>query len=344
MIKVVVIGLGRMGISHAAIANTHPDVNLVGLCDASSLILNTLRQYAPTPCFADYRRMLDETRPDCAIIATPTSSHVGILREAMERSLHVFVEKPFGIDLAEGHQLFDIGARQQRVNQVGYHLRFVGAFIEAKRLLDHGAIGEVYHFTAETYGPLVLSESSGWRGKKNEAGGCLYDYASHAINLVNYFIGVPDAVGGTVLKSIYSKEVEDAVYATLAFHNGCTGHLAVNWSDETHRKMTNQVTLNGTLGKIVVDRQECRIYLSRKAKFEDLSPGWNIKYTTELTKPVWFYLRGEEYSAQIGYFIDRVKTGNTDNVSSFASALETAITVDMLRNDAKKLAYGGTLF
>lgn len=341
----MVIGLGRMGISHAAIANTHPDVDLVGMCDSSSFVLNTIRQYSPTPCFADYRKMLEETQPDCAIIATPTSSHVSILRDVMERGLHVFVEKPFGIDLADGFQLVDIAKRSQRVNQVGYHIRFMAAFMEAKRLIDKGAIGDVYHFTAETYGPLVLGESSSWRGKKTEAGGCLYDYASHAINLVNYFIGgVPDAVGGTVLKSIYSKEVEDAVYATLAFRNGCTGQLAVNWSDETHRKMTNQVTLMGRLGKIVVDRQECRIYLRSKANFEDLSPGWNIKYTTELTKPVWFYLRGEEYSAQIGYFIDQIKAGSTDNINSFASALETAITIDMLKNDAKKLAYEATLY
>lgn len=338
MIKMVVIGLGRMGISHAAIANTHPDVDLVGMCDSSSFVLNTLRQYASTPCFTDYRKMLEETQPHCAIIATPTSSHVSILREVMARGLHVFVEKPFGIDLADGHQLVQTVERKQLVNQVGYHLRFVAAFMEAKRLLDNGAIGEVYHFTAETYGPLVLGESSNWRGKKTEAGGCLYDYASHAINLVNYFIGLPDAVGGTVLKRIYSKEVEDAVYATLAFQNGCTGQLAVNWSDETHRKMVNQVTLIGSLGKIVVDRQECRIYVRRKEGFEDLAPGWSTKYTTELTKPVWYYLRGEEYSAQIEYFIDRVMNGKTDNINSFASALETAITIDMLRNDAKKLA------
>jgi len=343
VIKVAVIGLGRMGISHAAIVNTHPDVSLVGVSDASSLVLNTLRQYMPTPCFSDYRQMFDETQPDCAIIATPTSSHVSIINEAMERGLHIFVEKPFGLDLADGYDLIELAKRKQLVNQVGYHLRFVAAFMEAKRLLDKGAIGDVYHIMAETYGPLVLGESSNWRGKKTEAGGCLYDYASHAINLVNYFVGVPDAVGGTVLKRIYSKEVEDAVYATLAFHNGCTGQLAVNWSDETHRKMTNQITLNGSAGKIVVDRQECRIYLRRKTGFEELSPGWNIKYTTELTKPVWFYLRGEEYSAQIGYFIDKAKTGNTDNINSFSSALETAITIDMLRNDAKKLAFEGTL-
>jgi len=343
VIKVVVIGLGRMGISHAAIVNTHPDVDFVGMCDASRFILNTLRQYMPTPCFADYREMLKKTQPDCVIIATPTSSHMSILREVMEQGRHVFVEKPFGVSLADGHQLVDLAAQKHLVNQVGYHLRFVAAFMEAKRLLDKGAIGEVYHVTSETYGPLVLAESSNWRGKKTEGGGCLYDYASHAINLVNYFIGMPDAVGGTVLKKIYSREVEDAVYATLAFDNGCTGQLAVNWSDETHRKMTNQVTLIGTLGKIVVDRQECRIYLRRKRSFEDLVPGWNIKYTTELTKPVWYYLRGEEYSAQIEYFIERVKAGNTDNVNSFSSALETAMTIDMLRNDAKKLSYETTL-
>ena len=337
MIRAAVIGLGRMGISHAAIANTHPDVDLVGMCDVSTFILSALRQYSTTPCFDDYRKMIEETRPDCVFIATPTSTHDDILRYVMERDLHVFMEKPFCFRLEEGRNMVEMAKQKNLVNQVGYHLRFIAAFNEAKRLLDEGAIGDVYYFMAETYGPLVLRKSSSWRGKKAEAGGCLNDYASHAVNLVNYFIGMPDAVGGTVLKSIYSREVEDAVYATLMFNNGCTGQLAVNWSDETHRKMTNQMTLMGSAGKIVVDRQECRIYLRSKDGFEDLSPGWNVKYTTELTKPTWFYLRGEEYSAQIDCFVDHVMTGKTDNINSFATALETDIVINMLRDDAKML-------
>ncbi len=337
MVKAAVIGLGRMGISHMSIANTHPDVDLVGICDTSSFVLSVLRKYSSTPCFDNYRKMLGQTQPDCVFIATPTASHADVLRQAMERDIHVFVEKPFCLRLEDGRQLVDMADRRRLANQVGYHLRFIAAFNEARRLLDEGAIGEVYHFTAETYGPLVLNTSSTWRAKRSEGGGCLNDYASHAINLVNYLFGMPEAVAGTVLKRIYSKEVEDAVYATLVFRHGLTGQLAVNWSDETYRKMSNQVTVLGSTGKIVVDRQECRIYLRHKDGFEDLSPGWNVKYTTELTKPVWSYLRGEEYSAQIDYFIDCVKTGKMENINSLSSALATDLVIDMLKNDAKEL-------
>ncbi len=337
MVRVCVIGLGRMGISHVAIANTHPDAEVVGICDVSKFVLSTMRQYSSIPCYDDYHKMIEETRPDCIVVATPTSTHTDVLLDVLEQGLHTFVEKPFCFRLEDGKKIVELAERKNLVNQVGYHLRFIAAFSEAKRLLDEGAIGEVYHFSAETYGPLVLHKTSSWRGKKSEAGGCLYDYGSHAINLVNYLFSMPTAVGGTVLKRIYSREVEDAVYATLAFDNGCTGQLAVNWSDESHRKMTNQVTIMGSTGKIVVDRQECRIYLRNKDGFEDLSPGWNTKYTTELTKPVWFYLRGEEYSAQVEYFIDRVRTQKTDNINSFSSALETDVVIDMLKNDAKVL-------
>jgi len=338
MVKAAVIGLGKMGISHFAIVNPHPDVELVGVCDVSSFVLAGLRKYARTPCFDDYRKMIDQTRPDCVVVATPTASHADILRFAMERGIHVFMEKPFCLRLEDGREMVKTAAERGLVNQVGYHLRFVAAFQEAKRLLDAGAIGDVYHFTAETYGPVVLRpKGSTWRTKKSEGGGCLYDYASHAINLVNYLIGMPQKVGGTVLKQVFSAGVEDAVYASMWFAGGRTGQLSVNWSDETYRKMTNQMTIMGTAGKIVVDRQECRVFLRNKEGFEDLTEGWNIKYTTDLTRPVWFYLRGEEYSAQIDYFIDHVRRGATDNINSFASALETDTVIDLLRKDADAL-------
>lgn len=337
MIRVAVAGLGRMGISHVAIVNSHPDVEIVGVCDMSQFVLGALRQYSTFACFDHYDKMLDETKPDCVIIATPTSSHADIIRSAMAQGCHIFVEKPFCPEPADSCRLVNLAKQYDIVNQVGYHLRFLATFNEAKQLLDDHAIGEVYHFNAETYGPLVLNKSSSWRGKKSEAGGCLYDYASHAINLVNYLIGMPKSVHGSVLKRIYSTEVEDAVYSTLSFTHGVTGQLAVNWSDETYRKMEVRLTIIGSAGKIIVDRQECRIYLRHKNNTNNLSSGWNIKYTTELTKPVWYYLRGEEFSAQMDYFIDQVRTKSQKNMNSFASAAETDLVIDMIKQDAISL-------
>ncbi len=61
-----------------------------------------------------------------------------------------------------------------------------------------------------------------------------------------------------------------------------------------------------------------------------------MRYTTELTEPVWFYLRGEEYSAQIDAFVQRVKERRTDGVNRFESARITDKVIGMLIADAGK--------
>ena len=64
------------------------------------------------------------------------------------------------------------------ITQVGYHNRFIGTFREIRKLLDAGAIGRISHVHAEAYGPVVLRPTKlTWRGKADNGGGCLYDYA-----------------------------------------------------------------------------------------------------------------------------------------------------------------------
>ena len=68
-------------------------------------------------------------------------------------------------------------------------------------------------------------------------GGCLYDSASHAVDLFNYPVGCSKQVAGTALSRVFSADVEDAVCSTLLFANGMTGQIEANWSDESYRKM-----------------------------------------------------------------------------------------------------------
>ena len=74
-----------------------------------------------------------------------------------------------------------------------------------------------------------------------EGGGCLFDYASHVINLIQEIIGRPVSAEDARLKKIYSREVEDAVYSVLTLESGLSGILSVNWSDETYRKMSTSI-------------------------------------------------------------------------------------------------------
>jgi len=154
---------------------------------------------------------------------------------ALNKNINVFCEKPFSLDVTEAKLLAKKATELKLINQAGYHNRFVWTFNEVKKLLTSGAIGELYHFIGESYGPVVVKEKvTSWRTKKGEGGGCLYDYASHTIDLISYILGKPVKVSGTQLKSIYSTEVEDAVYSNLTLQNGLSGQLSVNWSDDTN--------------------------------------------------------------------------------------------------------------
>jgi predicted dehydrogenase len=299
MIRTGVVGLGKMGVSHCAILNAHPDVELIAVCDTSTLVLSAIKKYAGIVCYKDFKKMIDEQQLDALIVATPTKLHAPIVNYALERNIHVFCEKPFCLTIEEGQQMVNEAQRRKLVNQVGYHNRFIGTFREAKRLVDQMTIGEVYHITGEAYGPVVLREKGlTWRSKGKEGGGCLFDYASHVINLMEYMVGPPKGVSGTAIKRVYSKGVDDAVYSTLLFDNHVSGQLSVNWSDETYRKMSTSITIMGKKGKIICDALECKIYIKSKEIIDGLNPGWNIRYITDSTDPVWYFLRGEEYSAR----------------------------------------------
>jgi predicted dehydrogenase len=338
VIRVGVVGLGKMGLSHHALLHAHPDVEVVGVCDSAKYVLGVLEKNTGVPTFTDYGRLLEEAQPEAVVIATPSRFHVEMVRTALERDIHVFCEKPLTLTADDANLLAGLAAERGLVTQVGYHNRFVAAFQEVKRLLDFGAIGEVTHVMGEAYGPVVLKpKGKTWRSSKSEGGGCLFDYAAHVINLVHWYMGAPVGVGGTVLPRIFSSETDDGALSTLYFEGGKTGQISVDWSDESYRKMTTRVTIWGTAGRIFADRQEVQTYLREDAKVpEGYEGGWNVRYTTELTKPVWFYLRGEEYSAQLEAFVQRVGRGEAEGEGGFESAAITDRTIAMMVADAER--------
>ena len=336
-LRIGVAGLGKMGLSHFAIVNAHPLTTTVG-CDKSGFLVDVLSKNISVPVFRDYEQMLTEAGLDAVVIATPSRFHAPMVRTALERGLHVFCEKPFCLDPADSDALTALAADKGCVTQVGYHYRYVGAFREMKRILDAGALGRVTHVLAEAYGPVVLRpKRTTWRTRKSEGGGCLYDYAAHPLNLLNWFFGAPDRVSGSVMSQVFSDGIDDEVFSTLEWNSGPTAQLSVNWSDESHRKMTTRIAMIGTNGRLFADRQECQLYLREPvADLPGYGKGWTVKYTTELTADRGFYLRGEEYSAQLDDFILAAKAGKAAaDENGFASATETDRTMAMVIENAE---------
>ncbi|MBW2166919.1 MAG: Gfo/Idh/MocA family oxidoreductase [Deltaproteobacteria bacterium] len=251
-----------MGITHFSILNAHPSVEILAVCDQSSTMLNILKKYVNVEVYSDYQKMINNTELDFVVISTPSDSHSEIIRAAVDNNLHTFTEKPFALTAAEGRETLAHLNNKPLVNQVGYVNRFNEVFMEVKRLLETGVIGEVKNFSSEMYGATVLKDSkASWRGKRKTGGGCMYEFASHCIDLVLYLLGQPDKVVGSIMQSIYSSAVEDLISSTFIYNNGCSGTIMVNWSDETFRKPTNIVTIFGTSGKIVADKHAYKIFL-----------------------------------------------------------------------------------
>jgi predicted dehydrogenase len=336
-LRAAIIGLGKMGISHAAIVSPHPSVDLVAVCDTSTLVLDAFKKFSKVSVYTDYIKMIDTENLDFVVIATPTRFHFNMVKYALEKGVHTFCEKPFSLTSAEGEELVAIADQKNLVNQVGYHNHFIGTFRELKRLLSINVLGDLVHFTGEAYGPVVTKEKGGtWRSNPGEGGGCLFDYASHVLNLIQEIIGHPVKATGSQLKKIYSKEVEDAVYSVLTLQSGLTGMLSVNWSDETYRKMATSLTIHGKKGKIICDATELKIYLKDANTKENLDKGWTMKYITDYAIPVSFYLRGEEYSAQIDYFVDCILTQKQTAINTFKQGLETDKVIELIIADSKK--------
>lgn len=119
--KVLVVGLGNMGISHALAHHAHAGAQIVGLVNRSPVSLpDALTGY---PMFDDFRTALNKTRPDLVVIATYTDSHADYAITAMQAGAHVFVEKPLAGTVKDAARMVDTAQRLNRKLGVGYILR-----------------------------------------------------------------------------------------------------------------------------------------------------------------------------------------------------------------------------
>jgi predicted dehydrogenase len=335
-IKLAIIGIGRMGITHYSIINSHPDVEIKAIVETSSLVVNLFKKYIDgVKTYLDYNDLFEQESLNAVIICTPPALHHKITLKAADKGVHVFSEKPFTTDMNKANELALLFSQKGLINQVGYVNRFNDVFRTVKQLLDEGVVGNVIRFKSEMYSRTITKPDEGktWRDSRENGGGAVYEVASHAIDLVNYLIGKPDKVTGSSLISVYSKNVEDAVNATFLYKNGVSGTLNVNWSDESFRKPTNKIEIFGSLGKILADQHGLKIFLVKKSSEHKLRDGWNTIYITDVFKPVPFYVRGNEFTAQLYHFIDCINGNAMKNECTFKDATDTLEIIDEIFKD-----------
>ena len=142
MIRVLIVGLGNMGHSHALAHHNHRDAQIVGLVNRSAS--TNVPEFAGYPMFSDFHVALAETKPDLVVISTYSDTHAEYALAAMDAGAHVFVEKPLATNVADAKKVALRARQTGRKVMVGYILRQHPSWI---RLIEEArALGGPYVF------------------------------------------------------------------------------------------------------------------------------------------------------------------------------------------------------
>ena len=145
MKNVGIVGLGKMGILHAGIANSIPDTQVKAICETDSLLARLARNFLPKTItlYDNHLKMLDNEQLDAVFITTPISTHVPIALDLVQanKDLSLFVEKPLASTADQAQLACDAVRKSSRIHMVGFQKRFSPVFQRAKEFLENGSIG-----------------------------------------------------------------------------------------------------------------------------------------------------------------------------------------------------------
>ena len=96
-LKVAIIGVGAMGRNHARVYSEMADVEIVGVADINMLAAAEASRRYGGRAYADYPRLLDEQKPEAVSIVVPTAEHHDVALQAIQRRIHVLIEKPLAL-------------------------------------------------------------------------------------------------------------------------------------------------------------------------------------------------------------------------------------------------------
>lgn len=191
----VLVGTGSRG--HLMYAQTitqrFGDVAcLVGLYDINPKRCRFVRDQLKLdlPCYQDFDRMLDELKPDAAIITTVDRFHNEYIVKCLERNIEVISEKPMTIDARRCKEILDAEKRTQNHITVTFNCRFMPHMAKIKELLREGVVGEVLNVDFE----WILDTSHGadyfrrWHREMENSGGLLVHKATHHFDIINWLI------------------------------------------------------------------------------------------------------------------------------------------------------------
>lgn len=232
---------------------------LVGLADLDEGLLAQRRSQFGVDTWTDYRRMLDEARPDAVTIATPDHLHRAIALDCLARGIHVLVEKPMDVTVEGCREMIAMAAKTRALLQVEFMKRKDPYHIDLERRIRQGQVGDVQYGYAWMEDRIEVPRDwlPSWASGSDPAwflGVHLFDLVRWLVRSDAVSVSATGSKGKLVTLGI---DTYDAVQAKVVFANGASFAIDVAWHfPDGNEAIVNQgVKVVGTEGWLTVDSQ-----------------------------------------------------------------------------------------
>ncbi|MDI6698985.1 MAG: Gfo/Idh/MocA family oxidoreductase [Candidatus Saccharicenans sp.] len=265
MIKVAIIGCGKIAESHADVIKSIKNARLAATCDREILMARQLAErYGEGAYYDDLSLMLDNARPEVVHITTPPQSHFEIARTCLNAGCHVFVEKPFTVNGDEATELINLAVSKNLKITVGTDEQFSHIAVEMRRLVAEGWLGDPpYHMDCyycydlgdERYARAFLKNRSHWLWQL--PGQLIQNIIPHAVMKICEFLsyeGVDvQALGFTsdFLRRLDESHLKDELRAIIKDGKQSTAYLTFSTQI---RPPIRQFSIFGTKNGLILDQ------------------------------------------------------------------------------------------
>ncbi|MDQ0971287.1 putative dehydrogenase [Neobacillus niacini] len=274
-VKIGIIGIGNMGSSHSLYLNNGevPGAVLTAVCDqnperlkwAKETLGENIQMFDNTEAFFEFGDI------DAVIVATPHYDHPPLAIKALQKGLHVLVEKPVGVFTKNVRELNEVAEKSGKVFGIMFNQRTNPLYQKLRDLVQSGELGEIKRtnwIITDWYRSQSYYDSGGWRATwAGEGGGVLANQDPHQLDLWQWTSGLmPKRVRAFCgFGKFHTIEVEDDVTAYVEYENGATGVFVTSTGDAPG---TNRYEISGDRGKLVVEDGKLTFWRLRQSERE----------------------------------------------------------------------------
>jgi predicted dehydrogenase len=264
MLKIAIVGCGKIADQHVHAIRRIDDCIIVGLCDRELLMARQLgERFGINACFTDLQELLETTTPDVVHITTPPQSHYPLARGCLEAGSHVYLEKPFTVTAEEAESLIELADRRDLKITAGHNLQFTSEMLKMRQLVKQGFLGgkPVHLESSFSYDLGDASYVGSFLGNRRHwvrqlPGQLLHNLISHGLAKFAEFLDddlveiVARGDQSPRLRSLAGDEILDELRVLIRDKNGTTAFFC--FSTQIMPGL-NQLRIFGRANSIVVD-------------------------------------------------------------------------------------------